>query len=324
MRGFAGKRAPGEGGLSNIELRGSRRKITRPDGIGERERDIFTEGMSYMQEYGPGIFISIANGRSQQAERVVRRLTRRVRSDVAQQQKRAGMRVRHALTEFEALGRDGLPKFGSHIVAVFPTAAARDKAIESLNGSIAYGRFGEEVSVVAKKVYNWDGLTKYLLKEASSNARYKRNFRYIGGSIRLGELGGNRVIPSDDLRAALERRGVIEPYSRNYAKRFPKAPAFLAELEVRYRDSLFDALPVLAAPPRPKLKPVKRHKIEPVSLPMNYAPFIPEMLARLGPTHEAAGERVGVSRPQTTNIINGQFGASRRVARLVLERARAA
>jgi hypothetical protein len=31
---------------------------------------------------------------------------------------------------FEARGRDGQPKFGAHIVALMPTAPARDKLIE--------------------------------------------------------------------------------------------------------------------------------------------------------------------------------------------------
>ena len=61
------------------------------------------------------------------------------------------------------------------------------------------------------------------------------------------------------------RSGKVEPYRRTYAKRLPKAPALLAELEVRYRDSLFDGepLPMLAAPQRPKAPPRKREKIPP-------------------------------------------------------------
>jgi hypothetical protein len=43
-----------------------------------------------------------------------------------------------------------------------------------------------------------------------------------------------------------------------------------------------------------------------------------------GPTHEAIAERVGLSRPQVTNIICGRFGASRPIVRRVLELARAA
>jgi hypothetical protein len=50
------------------------------------------------------------------------------------------MRRVAAVTVFEARGRDGLPKFGAHIVAIMPDAASRDRAIESLNRSRAYGK----------------------------------------------------------------------------------------------------------------------------------------------------------------------------------------
>jgi len=45
------------------------------------------------------------------------------------------------------------------------------------------------------------------------------------GPIRLGALGGDRVILSRDLRDARVNLGRIEPYRRTYAKRPPKAPA---------------------------------------------------------------------------------------------------
>ena len=88
-----------------------------------------------MRQRGPCLFVSIEAGRSSKAERAVRRVTRKVRSDIALRQRRARMRRLIATTVLEALGRDGLPKFGAHIVAVMPNADARDKAIESLNGS---------------------------------------------------------------------------------------------------------------------------------------------------------------------------------------------
>jgi hypothetical protein len=133
-------------------------------------------------------------------------------------------------TVFEALGRDGLPKFGTHIVAVMPNAMARDKLINSLNGSRAYGQH-----VLAKPITNWRRLPSYLLKEATQQAWHGagRSFRRIGGSIPLGALGGNRVILSNDLRDALLRAGRIEPYRRTYAKRSPKAPALSDETEAR-------------------------------------------------------------------------------------------
>jgi hypothetical protein len=51
----------------------------------------------------------------------------------------------------------------------------------------------------------WRGLPRYLLKEATQQAWHGagKSFRRVGGSIPLGDLGGNRVILSRDLRDAL-------------------------------------------------------------------------------------------------------------------------
>jgi hypothetical protein len=103
-----------------------------------------------MHERGPGLFISIEAGRSPDAERIVRQLTRRVRSNIAQWQRRAGMQRVLSTTVFEALGRDRQPKFGAHIVAVMPNAAARDRLIESLSGSKAYGKHIDARAVTAQ------------------------------------------------------------------------------------------------------------------------------------------------------------------------------
>jgi hypothetical protein len=141
-----------------------------------------------MRRRGPGFFVSVEAGRGPDAENVVRALTRRVRSDIAQRQRRAGMQRVRMTTVFEALGRDKQPKFGAHVVAVMPNAAARDRAIESLNCSPAY-----EGHVCAKRVWSWNGLTRYLLKEATPQAQYRKGFRRIGGSILLGVRGGDRA-----------------------------------------------------------------------------------------------------------------------------------
>jgi len=225
------------------------------------------------------------------------------------------MRRVYSVSVFEALGRDRSPKFGVHIVALMPNVTARDRLIEILNGSV----YGEHVD--ARPVVNWPGLTTYLLKEATPQAWWgaRKSFRRVGGSIPLGVRGGDRVRLSEDLRDALMRSGRIEPYRRTYAKRLPGAPAFLAELEAVYRDGLFDELPLLAVPVRPKPSPVKRLKIEPPSLPLILPPSIADLLAGLGSTHQEIAERVGLSRPQTTNIIVGRFGVSRPVAQRVLE-----
>jgi len=149
---------------------------------------MLTESVAQMRQRGPGLFISIEAGRSPEAEKIVRTLARRIRSDVAQRQRRAGMRRVLMTTIFEALDRKRQPKFGAHIVAIMPNATARDRTVESLNGSSAYARH-----IYAEPVWGWDGLTTYLLKEATPQAQYRKGFRRVGGSIPLGVRGGDRV-----------------------------------------------------------------------------------------------------------------------------------
>ncbi len=329
-QGFATIPSSQKRGSHLTRVKDANRRVAASHGLSHHVRDLLTESFDHMRQRWPALFVSIEAGRSLDAERVVRAMTRRVRSDLAQRQRRAGMRRVRMTTVFEALGRDKQPKFGAHVVAVMPNAAARDGAIEALNGSSAYADMAAGLSesghpVLAKPVTDWAGLTTYLLKEATSQAQYRRRFRRIGGSIALGIRGGDRVILSSDLRDALVRSGKVEPYRRTYAKRLPKAQALLAELEVRYRDSLFDeSLPALATPERPKGPIRKRERIEPPSLPMEYPPSIADMFPRLGPTHQAIAERVGLSRSQVTNIIVGRFGVSRPIVRRVLELATAA
>ena len=139
-----------------------------------------------------------------------------------QRQRRAGMRWGLLVTVFEALGRDGWPKFNAHVIVIMPDADARDRLIESLHRSSVYsGR------VDVRPVDDWSRLTAYLLKEATPAAWFGagKSFRRIKGSIPLGDLGGDRVVLSLDLKAALIDVGRIEPYRRSYAKRLPKAPA---------------------------------------------------------------------------------------------------
>ena len=119
------------------------------------------------------------------------------------------MRKLVMLTVFEALGRDKLPKFGAHLVAHLPSGALCDKLVSSLTASKV---FGERVH--AQRVYKSSGLTGYLLKEGTQQARWRKGYRTIGGSIPLGELGGDRVILSRDLEDTLRQSGRIEPYQR--------------------------------------------------------------------------------------------------------------
>ena len=199
----------------------SARRISAPHGLSHGERDLLVEGFRCMREQGAGVFVSIEAGQSLDAEGAVRDLTRRMRSDLVQRQRRAGMRRGLLATVFEALGRDHQPKFNAHVIAIMPDRCCTRRLIDSLHRSSVYAGH-----VDARPVDNWSRLTTYLLKEATPQAWFGagKRFRRIRGSIPLGKLGGNRVVLSLDLKAALIHAGRIEPYRRSYAKRLPKAP----------------------------------------------------------------------------------------------------
>ena len=152
---------------------------------------------------------------------MVRGLVRRLRIFFLQRHRRAGIRSRLLSTVIEALGRDGRPKFNAHVIAIMPDADARDRLIESLHRSSVYTGRAD-----VRPVDDWSRLTAYLLKEATPQAWFGagKSFRRIKGSIPLGDLGGDRVVLSLDLKAALIDVGRIERYRRSYAKRLPKAP----------------------------------------------------------------------------------------------------
>jgi hypothetical protein len=99
----------------------SKRATAAPHGLSHHERDILTAGADYMrQREQPAAFLSVEAGREPGNERIVRGLTRKLKSVIAQHQRRAGMRRTIFITVFEALGRDKQPKFG----APFPLGRA--------------------------------------------------------------------------------------------------------------------------------------------------------------------------------------------------------
>jgi hypothetical protein len=154
------------------------------------------------------------------------------------------MRLGLLVTLFEALGRDGQPKFNAHVIVIMPDAKARDRLIESLPRSSVYGRY-----VDAKRIVDWYRLTKYLCKEATPTAWFAagKSFRRIRGSIPLGDLGGDRVVLSRDLRDVLIATGRIEPFQRTYAKRQP-SPSPRAFSSRRPRSHMADRAPLEPTP----------------------------------------------------------------------------
>jgi hypothetical protein len=89
-----------------------------------------------MARKGPLAFVSVTAA----FEPVVRELSRKVKSYVALRQDRARMRRGPFWSEVrETKGRDGTPKPGAHIVAPMRSAADRDRLVEAINSSTAYG-----------------------------------------------------------------------------------------------------------------------------------------------------------------------------------------
>ena len=213
---FSAKRT----GTDTLRVKDARHRIIAPHGLSHHERDLLTEGLDYLRQRGPCVFVSIEAGRSPDAEKIVRSLARRVKSDIALRQRRARMRRSNSITVFEALGRDKQPKFGAHIVALMPNATARDKLIEILNGA-AYG-----AHVLAKPVVGLagsDGLSAqggdatgvvWGAKELSPCRRLHRSGRTRRGSSRPVERPErdapawrqDRVLPAHLCEAPAEDR----------------------------------------------------------------------------------------------------------------------
>jgi hypothetical protein len=270
-----------------------------------------SEATHVIERLGGSVFVTV-EAKPDEPETIVRRLGDKVKNHVRTFQRRKGGRA-YSVDVLEPR-----PRLHVHLVAAAPRGYLRS-LIASLKASTIFGD-----RIKARRVYDMPRLTRYLCKFATPQAHYAtgRASRRVNGSH---VMQGDRVRLSRELERDLLTEGCIRPFARTYARRLPKAPAFLAEIEVRYRDSLFDEpLPALAAPPRLKTPPRRREKIPPPALPLVYPPSVADMLAGLGPTHEAIAERVGLSRPQVTNIIIGRFGVSRPIARRVLELARAA
>lgn len=311
-------------GSASIIVSKSRERIDKPHGISHGERDVLAESLDYMHSYGPAVLVSIEAGRTADTENIVRSLTRDTRSFISLLQSRTQMRRRIAVTVFHALARDGLPKFNSHIVAPFPTADARDRTIESLNRSSLYLRFpglGPN-AIDVKAVDDWMNLPGYLLREITQQGAWNKPiYRAYIGSIPLGARGGNRVIPSGDLYNILIKKGRIPAYQKRYARR-------LTAKQIMFRDSLFEALPMMSAPPKASAPSRHRNNIAPAPMQRLLIVIenvdVIETMRGLGPTQKAIAAQLRISRQHVTNILNYKFGASRAVVRRVLELARAA
>ncbi len=274
------------------------------NGVSGPELKRLSEAAHFIERRGSAVFVTIELATEDDDETEIRELGEKIKNHVVLFQSRKGCPPYW----IEVL--EPTPSLHAHLIVAAPKGHV-GRLIESLEGSSIFGE-----AIDAKRVHDMPGLTRYLSKLATPQAAYGRDIRRVRGSHRME---GDRVRLSRALERDMIAEGVAEPFRRTYARRFSPP-------QIVYRDSLFDALPILAAPPRPKLKPVKRHKIEPASLPMNYAPDaidkVNDMRGRM--TCAEIGNLIGLSRQQVNNADVLRFGMSRRVVRRVLELARAA
>lgn len=291
-------------------------RTTAPHGLSNLELSWHIEAMSYLRRQGPAAHITI-EPIDDLPERARRDLFRIVRSRIALFQRRAEMRQ---VLIHEVLESD--PSLHSHIVATMPDREAWRRLTESFYNSAFYRH------VLVTRITDWDKLTTYLAGEATSQAWFRvgRSFPRVEGSHSLGEGGGDRVRPSQDLADALLRSGKVMPRLRTYAARsLPPTPeaSVLPDLSAGLFGAALPALPPLCR----SRAPVKRKKLvipNQMALGLDPQPDVIDFMTVLASTHAGIAKHLGLSRQQTTAIINRQFGASRPVVRRVLELARAA
>lgn len=226
---------------------------------------------------------------------------------------------------------------GVHANILFPLREAR--AVRWIPSMMRSPRFpGTTLNVQAAESQQW--FIGYCSKERTPQAKYVGGAgalsQRLKGSHQLGVGGGDRVRPSAPVEAALIERGETFPRRRAYAKGLTKSARSRASqarervylFDANGQSLLFDALSDNRAPDRPRASPRHRDKIAPAPMLRLFTVVgnvdVIEAMRCIGPTHKAIAERLGISRPQATNILNGQFRPSRAVVRRVLEFARAA
>jgi len=148
---------------------------------------------------------------------------RRVRSDIAMYQRRAGGPVWQL--SVREVSTDKGPQLHMHVVVGgFRNAESAQKVIRHLHATAF------KSDVLSRIVDDFQGLQNYLSGEATQQAWWGlgKSFRRERGSHRI-EGGGSRVLPSRALEAALIKAGRIRPGIKTYASRkLPKRSQGLA------------------------------------------------------------------------------------------------
>ena len=178
----------------------------------------------------------------------LRRYVREVKSRITDELRRAGIKLKLFIEVLESE-----ISVHSNIVLGGPEAVIR-----ALERSPKFAALGDDQGtfIKVKHVYNSKTLNSYLKYEATSQTHYRDRHAYPrrSGSHPLGEGGGDRVRPSEDMWRVLEAEGIERP-KRTYASRNIRHKAIVPEpvlgpitwaTDIRGQGLLFDTPPIAA------------------------------------------------------------------------------
>ena len=168
----------------------------------------------HLETHYKGLLVHITVEYHDACERTTRELIRKVKSDLALMQGRAG----YPKLYVEIL--EGAFSVHSHIIALIPFSLAKRLQGYSYSSHISVGW-----------VHDVYGLRNYLLKEMTPQAAYGSGIRRNKGSHPLGKGGGDRCRLSKALESALAEGGQLPADTsrkRAYASRSLASSAYKA------------------------------------------------------------------------------------------------
>jgi hypothetical protein len=299
------------------------------NGISGPELRLIRRAIKFLRRHGGGVHVTVHPPSLSEHER--HEVFDAVKGRAATYQGRAGMNRVYWLSISETVTENGYSPH-LHLICVFPNSAWAQKFTAMLNGSEAFKkRFGEKAvhAVEIADAEHWDRLggdeDHYFTAEATIQAwhgaarSFPKSENKLTGKASF-PYAGDRVGASEDLRDVLIRNGQATPWTRRNAKR--AAPST-------------DARVVAPIAPKPVLRIVADNALAPGELQLSLLPEKPvarlrdfahgvmpravahEVEARrkwLGLTQEQLADAIGISRPQLTNGLQGNFGLSEWVA----------
>jgi hypothetical protein len=167
------------------------------------------EAIHAIRRKGFMVFVTIEDHQSN--ELVIRSTIRVIKNLINTYSKRLGMRQSLYVEILEAK-----PHIHSHLIVVVPDEDGAKLLIEKLHSSKKYKKH-----VLAKQVYDVEGIKNYLSGEATTQAWYGagKRFTRVRGSHLLGSGGGDRVRLSRGLERLLKGSELLSKRKKTYAKK---------------------------------------------------------------------------------------------------------